>query len=123
MHPDGLRRRAAYFPRPAFRRIAAVLVLPDAELFRRQGEQHAREGKTVPEPVILQMRGAVRPCRDCSSSSAALDTSVLIPFVIKHRTSDSQNCIQTQSAVAAPGSGTSLGQPQHHESAKMESSS
>jgi len=58
VHAEGLRARIALFARATFRRVAAAIVLPDHELFRRQAEQHAREGKTVPEDVILGMRGA-----------------------------------------------------------------
>ena len=57
VHEEGVCRRVAGFPRPAFRRVAALVVLPDAELFRRQAQQCAAEGKTVAEEVILGMRG------------------------------------------------------------------
>lgn len=54
-----LRARAAPFRTTAFRRIAAVLVQPDAELFRRQSQQASQEGKMVPQHTVLQMRGAL----------------------------------------------------------------
>ncbi len=40
-----------------FRTRAAVIVLPDSSLFRRQRKQHQEEGKSVPETTIADMRG------------------------------------------------------------------
>ncbi|KAL3155779.1 hypothetical protein ABBQ32_012794 [Trebouxia sp. C0010 RCD-2024] len=48
--------RVSKFRRAGFKTRAAVIVLPDSSLFRRQRKQHQEEGKTVPEAVIADMR-------------------------------------------------------------------
>lgn len=42
-----------------FRRRAAVFVIPDEVLFRRQQKQHLEEGKFVPDQEIAEMKGKV----------------------------------------------------------------
>ena len=52
--------RVSKFRRAGFKTRAAVIVLPDSSLFRRQRKQHQEEGKSVPEAVIADMRGMLR---------------------------------------------------------------
>ena len=49
--------RVNKFRKAGFKTRAAVIVLPDSSLFRRQRKQHQEEGKSVPETVIADMRG------------------------------------------------------------------
>lgn len=55
---EGIRTaRVSKFRKAGFKTRAAVIVLPDSSLFRRQRKQHQEEGKSVPETVIADMRG------------------------------------------------------------------
>lgn len=55
---EGIRTaRVSKFREAGFKTRAAVIVLPDSSLFRRQRKQHQEEGKSVPETVIADMRG------------------------------------------------------------------
>ncbi len=58
MHDGARTRKLAAFVAAGFRRRAAVLVLPDPELFARQRQQHATDGKSVDELTVAEMRGA-----------------------------------------------------------------
>ena len=49
--------RVNKFKKAGFKTRAAVIVLPDSSLFRRQRKQHQEEGKSVPETIIADMRG------------------------------------------------------------------
>lgn len=51
--------RVSKFRRAGFKTRAAVIVLPDSSLFRRQRKQHQEDGKSVPETVIADMRGVL----------------------------------------------------------------
>lgn len=53
----GVRARAGAFPRASFRRVAAVIMQPDAELSRRQAAQANLECKFRSETSLLQLRG------------------------------------------------------------------
>ena len=57
MYEDIRSTRVSKFRRAGFKTRAAVIVLPDSSLFRRQRKQHQEEGKSVPETVIADMRG------------------------------------------------------------------
>lgn len=57
----GVRARAGAFPRGSFRRVAAVLMQPDAELSRRQVAQATLECKYRSEASLLQLRGPIPP--------------------------------------------------------------
>ena len=58
MHEGARARKLAAFAAAGFRRRAAALVLPDPELFARQRQQHATDGKSVNELTVAEMRGA-----------------------------------------------------------------
>ena len=51
--------RVSKFRKAGFKTRAAVIVLPDSSLFRRQRKQHQEEGKSVPETTIADMRGVL----------------------------------------------------------------
>ncbi|KAL0038029.1 hypothetical protein WJX79_010159 [Trebouxia sp. C0005] len=48
--------RVGKLKKAGYKTRAAVIVLPDSSLFRRQRKQHQEEGKTVPETTIADMR-------------------------------------------------------------------
>ena len=54
--------RVSKLKQAGFRTRAAVIVLPDSSLFRRQRKQHQEEGKSVPETTIADMRGMLFCC-------------------------------------------------------------
>ena len=56
-HESVRTRKLAGFAAAGFRRRAAVLVLPDRELFARQRRQYATDGKSVDELTMAEMRG------------------------------------------------------------------
>ncbi|KAL3146007.1 hypothetical protein ABBQ38_015364 [Trebouxia sp. C0009 RCD-2024] len=56
VYEDVRSARVSKFRRAGFKTRAAVIVLPDSSLFRRQRKQHQEEGKSVPETVIADMR-------------------------------------------------------------------
>ncbi len=58
VHEGARARKLAAFAAAGFRRRAAVLVLPDPELFARQRQQHATNGKSVDQLTMAEMRGA-----------------------------------------------------------------
>lgn len=47
----------APFRMAGFRIKSAVMILPDGQLFQRQAQQFASEGKSVDEITIAEMRG------------------------------------------------------------------
>ena len=57
MYEDIRSARISQFRKAGFKTRAAVIVLPDSSLFRRQRKQHQEEGKSVPETTIADMRG------------------------------------------------------------------
>ena len=58
VHETVRSRHLAAFAAAGFRRRAAALVLPDQELFARQRQQFATDGKSVDELTMAEMRGA-----------------------------------------------------------------
>ena len=64
------------FKDAGFRTKAAVIVLPDSSLFRRQRKQHQEEGKTVPEATIADMRGMQSVDNSAKHASARSEASL-----------------------------------------------
>lgn len=60
VYDEARSQRVLSFKNAGFRIRAAVIVLPDSSLFRRQRKQHQEEGKTVPEATIADMRGMLK---------------------------------------------------------------
>lgn len=59
MYGNARSRKLKPFMQAGFRRRAAVFVIPDEVLFRRQQKQHLEEGKFVPDQEIAEMKGRV----------------------------------------------------------------
>lgn len=86
---EGIRTaRVSKFRKAGFKTRAAVIVLPDSSLFRRQRKQHQEEGKSVPETVIADMRGMLDSHRLYSlGCTGACQTTVIGPAANNRRKS------------------------------------
>ena len=62
MYEEARSARVGKLKKAGYKTRAAVIVLPDSSLFRRQRKQHQEEGKSVPETTIADMRGVWTLC-------------------------------------------------------------
>ncbi len=65
MYEEARSARVSKLKKAGYKTRAAVIVLPDSSLFRRQRKQHQEEGKSVPETTIADMRGVWTLCCAC----------------------------------------------------------
>ena len=77
VHESVRKRKLAAFAAAGFHLRAAALVLPDRELFARQAQQYATDGKSVDELTMAEMRGA-------SGTVSWPSTVVALVWVAKH---------------------------------------